>query len=754
MPPDGHPVRTPPVARPAITGGATEITDTQCPAEETRNEPFMKKRTPPHNTRHAPPAVTNPGDLDLPLSRDLLVGLYVLQRGRFVEADESLCRILGYADPADLLGRRLWDMVPPDAHRRVTLRRQAPAPADDREAGFPIQRSDGTAIRVRMQGVRAMYRERPANVGYLIDLSAIEYVADALDKYRTIINAVEDSVAEVDLDGTIRFSNLSGFRIWGVDINETIGQDYRAYTDPQTAQSIYEAYNKVFRTGEPGKNIIYEIIRKDGQRRMVEDSVSPIRGPDGTITGFRTVSRDITDRMVAETRLAEHRTRLEAIFRSVKDAIITVDPELRVIEANASAETICGLDTRRIVGRVFPQCLRDCARSCCDVLQQTLQKKNTIREYRVECGLAQRHHQLVSVSSSPLLSPEGRFMGAVLVIRDITLLRDMERELREKHQYQNIIGKSKRMQEIFNLLEELADLETTVLLTGESGTGKELIAKALHYSGQRAFKPFLAVNCSALAESLLESELFGHVKGAFTGAVSSRQGRFQAANGGTLLLDEVGDISPLIQLKLLRVLQEKEFERVGEASPQKVDVRVIACTNKDLREKIRNGEFREDLYYRLKVVEIALPPLRERLDDVPLLTEHFRQMFNKRFRKNIEGVSDEVLAEFMNYHWPGNVRELEHVIERAFVLCHGTLIGPEHLPPEIRGHKTAAVTLPAAGPPKKKKQAQEIIAALNQTFWNKSKAAARLGISRQTLYRKMKSLDILQSHADRTLPDR
>jgi transcriptional regulator with GAF, ATPase, and Fis domain len=284
------------------------------------------------------------------------------------------------------------------------------------------------------------------------------------------------------------------------------------------------------------------------------------------------------------------------------------------------------------------------------------------------------------------MDQEGRFTGALLVIRDITLLRDLERELRERHLFQNMIGKSKRMQDIYRLLEDLSNLETTVLITGESGTGKELVAKALHYSGQRAFNPFVTVNCSALTESLLESELFGHVKGAFTGAIHDKQGRFQAADQGTILLDEIGDISPLIQLKLLRVLQEKVFERVGESNPQKVDVRIIASTNKDLKEKVRKGEFREDLYYRLKVVEVSMPPLRERLEDIPLLVDHFREMFNKRFQKEIDGLSNEVLNKFMSYHWPGNVRELEHVIEHAFVLCRGRVITLEHIPSEVKDY--------------------------------------------------------------------
>jgi transcriptional regulator with PAS, ATPase and Fis domain len=328
-------------------------------------------------------------------------------------------------------------------------------------------------------------------------------------------------------------------------------------------------------------------------------------------------------------------------------------------------------------------------------------------------------------------------MGAVLVVRDITLLRDLERELRERHQFQNIIGRSKKMQDIYRLLEDLANLETTVLITGESGTGKDLVARALHYSGQRAFKPFVTVNCSALTESLLESELFGHVKGAFTGAIKDKQGRFQAANGGTILLDEIGDISPLIQLKLLRVLQEKVFERVGESTPQKVDVRVIACTNKDLKEKVRRGEFRQDLYYRLKVVEVSLPPLRERLEDLPLLVDHFCRSFNERFKKHIEGISSEVLSRFMNYPWPGNVRELEHVMEHAFVLCHGPVITLEHLPSEISSSdKSEKITISKTRA-KEPKQTQEILDALNKTGWNKAKAARLLGIGRRTIYRKI-----------------
>jgi PAS domain S-box-containing protein len=558
-----------------------------------------------------------------------------------------------------------------------------------------------------------------------------------------MFDEVIDGLAEIDLKGNITFANQGAARIWGGSVETGIGMNFRSYMDPKTAKQVQQVYNQIYQTGLPGK-FSYEIIRRDGARRIVEDSVSLIRNRKGIITGFRVATRDITQRKEEEKQLAEHKGRLEAIFQSVNDAIITVDPELREIEANKSTENICPLLIHEIIGRPLSECLHQCSQSCVEVLKQTLETKKAIREYRTECSHLGHPGQLVSVNSSPLLDPNGKYMGAVLVIRDITLLRTLERELRERHQFQNIIGKSKKMQDIYNLLEDLADLETTVLITGESGTGKELIARALHYGGQRAFKPFVTVNCSALTESLLESELFGHIRGAFTGAIRDKQGRFQLADGGTILLDEIGDISPLIQLKLLRVLQEKEFESVGESTPRKVDVRVVACTNKDLKDKVQKGEFRQDLYYRLKVMEIALPPLRDRLEDLPLLVEHFCRYFNEQFKKDIEGISDEVLKIFMDYAWPGNVRELQHAMEHAFVLCRSELVTLDHLPLEIRDG-VYTNNLPKDHKKTGTNDVQAILDALSMARWNKTKAAHFLGISRRTLHRKINEHKIMDT---------
>lgn len=435
-----------------------------------------------------------------------------------------------------------------------------------------------------------------------------------------------------------------------------------------------------------------------------------------------------------EDEKERNRRNLEAIFRSVNDAIITVDKNMCITAANDATRTICGLDPKEIVGKRFYNVSRYCAHSCYRALKDIIGTDKTIKEYRLECGHEYHANQVVSISSSPLRDRADRNIGTVLVMRDITRVAAMEGELRERYNLHNILGKSHKMQRVFHLLTELMNTDTTVLITGETGTGKELVAKALHYGGPRAAKPLVIVNCSALAENLLESELFGHVKGAFTGAQKDRVGRFQAAHQGTIFLDEVGDISPKLQLKLLRVIQEKTFERVGDSRTHQVDVRVIAATNCNLKQKVSLGEFREDLYYRLKVLEIELPLLRERREDIPLLINHFVTLFNKSYKKSIEGISQEALKIFMDYSWPGNVRELQHAIEHAFVLCNGPTITLEHLPAEIRDFSPPEVLAAAEGTRTSALQTPDILEALIKTGWNKAKTARLLGISRPTLY--------------------
>ena len=497
-------------------------------------------------------------------------------------------------------------------------------------------------------------------------------------------------------------------------------------------KSLYLKHPVVMITGNPTLDNATDALR----RGAFDFLIKPVRKDDLLRAASLAIShKALIDEKELVTREKEkYRTNLEAIFQSVNEAIITVDENMLVIDANRHIETICSMSIKSITGKAFDDCFTKCSHSCSKVIRETLKQKKPIRELRMECEHHDRPRQVVLLSCSPLMDDEGAYMGAVLVVRDITRLHDLEEELRDRSKFQNIIGKSKKVQNIFKLVEALSDLGTTVLITGESGTGKELVANALHYSGKRVGKPFVKVNCAALAENLLESELFGHARGAFTGAIKDKQGRFELAKDGTILLDEIGDIPPRIQAKLLRVLEAKTYERVGDAAPKKTEARVIASTNRNLREKVKSGEFREDLYYRLNVVEIELPPMRERLEDIPLLVDHFCSMFENTFKKLINGLSDEVMRIFINYPWPGNVRELEHAIEHAFVLCNDRVILPEHLPPYMLGPAPKT----GAGDNRSGDEMALILDILTQTDWNIAKAARMLSMSRPTLYRKMR----------------
>jgi len=530
-------------------------------------------------------------------------------------------------------------------------------------------------------------------------------------------------ISEIELDLIIADIVLKGHT--GLDVLKevrTLGM--RTPVIMITGKPSIETASEAVRLG--AYDYLTKPVEKDGLLRVTSQALR-----------YRTILEE-KDRIEAEKE--KYRSDLETIFASVQEGIVTVDSQMRVMKANNSFERICDPFSRDIIGKRFDEIAHRCNSACSNVLGEVLQTKKEVRAVRVECRHDKRRRQMVVLTSSPLKASSSlkdrsdNFTGAVLVIRDVTRESDLERELKERRQFQNIIGKSRKMQLIYELLEDLAHSNTTVLVTGESGTGKELVAGALHYSGNRANNPLVKVNCSALSDSILESELFGHVKGAFTGAVQNKIGRFEMADGGSILLDEIGEISLNVQLKLLRVIQEKEFERVGESKPIKTDIRIIATTNRNLKERVRQNHFREDLYYRLKVVEIPLPPLRNRIGDIPLLVDHFCKLFERRFNKTIEGISGDVLRIFSAYTWTGNVRELEHAIEHAFVLCHSRFITVDHLPPEIREvHKDQKIT------PEKESSInlKAIRQALEKTGGNKAKAARLLGINRRTIYRKL-----------------
>ena len=455
-------------------------------------------------------------------------------------------------------------------------------------------------------------------------------------------------------------------------------------------------------------------------------------------TLLKTVSIALKHKAVRDAR-EQYRLNFEAIFRSVNDGIVTVDENMAVEEVNDAARKICQFQRDAVIGKPVTEIVDGCDGNCIGALGETLKTRQPVKLRFVECRSGPGRQQVVSVTASPLLGVKDRFTGAVMVVRDETRLVSLERRLRERQKIDSIVGRSESIDKVRAMILDLADVQTTVLITGESGTGKELVVNALHYCGDRRQGPLVKVNCAALSENLLESELFGHVAGAFTGAVKEKTGRFQRADGGTIFLDEIGEISQRMQLRLLRVIENMEFERVGDATPIKVDVRLVAATNRDLQERVAGGEFREDLYYRLKVVQIPVPPLRDRRDDISLLVEHFRRNFNRKFAKEIKGVSSDVERMFLNYPWHGNVRELENLLEHSFVRCRQSVITAENLPPDFLEYFESHAPSNDLNP---EEEARAIRKALEQAGGNKTEAARLLGMSRRTIYRKLENLGI------------
>lgn len=444
---------------------------------------------------------------------------------------------------------------------------------------------------------------------------------------------------------------------------------------------------------------------------------------------------------------------LEAIFHSVADGIITLSPALVITHANRAALSMLGVTETEIEGRDVG-----------DVLRGQLWDVRSLLEETVETGLGTREREniltrpdgkelRIVLSSSRLLDRMGDPAGGVVILRDITHLRELEVSLERRTSLHAIVGHGHTMQEIFKLIEQVGPTDSTVLILGESGTGKELVANAIHRSSRRIDGPFVKVNCSALSEGLLESELFGHVKGSFTGALSDRKGRFELADRGTIFLDEIGDLSERIQVKLLRVLEEREIERVGDTKTIKIDVRIITATHRDLRKLVDEGIFRQDLYFRLNVIPINVPPLRDRREDIPHLTMEFLKGMCAKLDKRIENVSPDALRILLDHEWPGNVRELRNAVEHACVKSGGPTLLVEDLPRELIEESARITALarkthgPAMQAPgrlvdESQRDRLEILEALEETGWHRGRTASLLGINRATLWRKMRRLGI------------
>ncbi|MDD5222625.1 MAG: sigma 54-interacting transcriptional regulator [bacterium] len=441
-----------------------------------------------------------------------------------------------------------------------------------------------------------------------------------------------------------------------------------------------------------------------------------------------------------EKRSEKSQRILGTILDSIADGVFTVDRKWQVTSFNRAAERITGVSREEAIGKkcfeVFHADI--CGEAC--ALKESLKSGKEIIDRRCEILNSRGDRIPISISTSVLRDERGEASGGVETFRDLSALEELKKAVADRYTFQDIISKNHRIQEIFQVLPDVAESDSTILIQGPSGSGKELFARAIHNLSRRAEGPYLAVNCGALPDSLLESELFGYLQGAFTDAKKDKPGRFARAEGGTLFLDEIGNISPALQVKLLRVLEQKEYEPLGATAPVRADVRIVAAANQDLSGLVAQGRFREDLFYRLNVIRIDLPPLAGRKEDLPLLVEHFIRRFNLRMGKKVDGVSDEAMDVMMSYDFPGNIRELENMIERAMVLCHGPRILPTHLPQEVLNRTMEARLKPGSSRQSQLGSAEAgmIMEALKKSSGHKGKAAQELGIDRSTLWRKMK----------------
>ena len=438
----------------------------------------------------------------------------------------------------------------------------------------------------------------------------------------------------------------------------------------------------------------------------------------------------------------------EIILESISDGVFTVDYEWRLTSFNHAAEKITGIAREDALGKHCWEVFRSnmCETNC--ALRRTMKQGKALVDSSTYIINRAKRRIPVVVSTSLLKDNEGKVLGGVETFRDISQVEELRKELEGRYQVGDIVSRSPSMQKIFKILPQVADSNSTVLIHGETGTGKELLAKAIHEMSPRKDKPFLAINCGALPDSLLESELFGYKSGAFTQANKNKPGYFSLADGGTLLLDEIGDLSPAFQVRLLRVLQEKTFQPLGATKPVKVDVRIIAATNKNLAELVKEGSFRQDLFYRINVVCMEIPPLSERKEDIPILVDHFMGRMNQLQNKSVTGISQEALSLLMFHDYPGNIRELENIIEHAFVLCPKGELGLHCLPETMRKRSSQHELKEHPDPPMeietalKSMETQVILDTLKRNQYNRSAAARELKMHKSTLHRKIKRYGI------------
>jgi len=571
--------------------------------------------------------------------------------------------------------------------------------------------------------------------------------------YPSILESIAEGIVVIGLDKKMIFVNKMAKELIGLEeeIAEGTTCDKVIKTDLCRGKCPLSSLNSDSSCASHFMNI--NLYKRDDSLVPLCLNVAPLHDTDGNIVGiienFRPMSEAVKIIESLEENnivLAQEKSRIDSIINSLADGVFTVDNDLRITSFNRGMEKLTGLKEPDILGRSCMEILNsdNCTGEC--PLRYTLKNGYGLAN-RMERIVAGNGRTIPVFISTAMLKEGPVHTGLIATIRDASEIEQLRKEVNDRYNFSNIIGKSEPLQQVFELIESLSDTDCAVLIEGESGTGKELVARAIHHESERRSKAFVKVNCSAIVEGLFESELFGHVRGSFTGAIKDKIGKFELADGGTLFLDEIGELPMASQSKLLRVIQDMEFERVGDNTTRKVDVRVIAATNRDLQDEIKANNFREDLYYRLCIVPVKMPPLRERSEDIPLLVNHFLEKYilNNPNRAEIVEITPEALSALMDYYWPGNIRELENAIEHACIRSKTNIIDVESLPRSITRssvQRAAKIKDAAVHMDKDELELTRIKELLIKYNGSKTRIQKDLGISRTTLWRKLKRLNI------------
>jgi len=662
-----------------------------------------------------------------------------LPDGTLTFVNEAICQLLGQ-ERGEIIGQNFYAYVHPDDQEKTrenikALSRENPLGINEERVILP-----NGEMRWWQWSNRALCDDE----GKVTEFQAVgrditarvqteHKLQESEERHRLLLESSPDPIVVYDMEGRATYINPAFELTFGWSSEELLGK--RIDFVPEESWPETKAAIDRMKGGERILSFETRRLTKDGRVLDIQLSSSLLEDRHGNPAGNVVILRDVTNQKQSQEVIRESEEKFRALFDHMPTMAFVIDRNHRLIAGNAAFTEKMGDQVNRTTLELsgVPRPTKE---FWYGIEKQVIESGHPIW-YAEVVESDEQGRAFIECRKQPVKDQDGNVSMVVGIATDVTgyvkeqiALAEEVRELRvqiSREEGPTIIGKSKKISEALGRVKAIAGTDTTVLITGESGSGKELVAEAIHNLSKRSKKPLIKVNCAALPESIIESELFGHTKGAFTGAVSNRIGRFEAADGGTIFLDEIGDISTGVQVRLLRVLEERKVERVGDYRPIKVDVRIVAATNQNLRSLVEKGRFREDLFYRLNVFNIHMPPLRERTEDIPLLIAHFIKKCSREMGKEISSVSDEAMSSLLQHNWRGNVRELMNIIESGCVLCAGQTIQTEHLPPILESWTTGIEST----------SDKDIREALRLTRGNKAKAARLLGIHRSTLYRRM-----------------